>query len=197
MKLPSSPACENNKRAILEILQRVFDSCQSILEIGSGTGQHAAYFGPRLAPTTWQTSDLVDNHPGINAWRAAFPADNVYPPLALDVDAPQWPISHSVEGVFTANTCHIMAWPSVVNMFAQLAKVLAADGVLAIYGPFNYNQQFTSPSNARFDSWLKERGPDQGIRDFAAIDGLANEAGMNLMEDNPMPANNRLLVWRK
>ena len=197
MKLPSSPSCENNKRAILEILQRVFASCQSVLEIGSGTGQHAVYFGPRLAPAIWQTSDLIENHPGINAWRAAFPADNVRPPLVLDVDAPKWPLTQPVDAVFTANTCHIMAWSSVENMFSRLGSILAPGGVLAIYGPFNYNQQYTSPSNARFDSWLKERGSHQGIRDFEAIDALASEAGMSLSEDNAMPANNRLLVWRK
>ncbi|RLA46652.1 MAG: methylase [Gammaproteobacteria bacterium] len=197
MKLPSSPSCENNKRVILAILHRAFGSCQSVLEIGSGTGQHAVYFGPRLAPAIWQTSDLIENHSGINAWRAAFPADNVRPPLTLDVDASEWPLTQPVDAVFTANTCHIMAWSSVENMFSQLGNILALGGVLAIYGPFNYDQQYTSPSNARFDSWLKERGPHQGIRDFEAIDALANEAGMSLSEDNAMPANNRLLVWHK
>ena len=197
MKLPSSPSCENNKRVILEVLQRVFGACQSILEVGSGTGQHAVYFGPRLAPATWQTSDLIENHPGINAWRTAFPADNVCPPLELDVDTLEWPVKQPVDAAFSANTCHIMAWSSVENMFSQLGKVLATGGVLAIYGPFNYNQQFTSPSNARFNSWLKEQGAHQGIRDFEAIDALAKEAGMTLIEDNAMPANNRLLVWQK
>jgi SAM-dependent methyltransferase len=197
MKLPSSPSCENNKRAIFDILKRVFEGCRSILEIGSGTGQHAVYLGPRFAPAIWQTSDLIENHPGINAWRAAFPADNVRPPVVLDVDAPEWPVDKLIDAVFTANTCHIMAWSSVENMFSQLGDTLKIGGVLAIYGPFNYDQQFTSPSNARFDNWLKERGSHQGIRDFAAIDGLASESGMSLIEDNPMPANNRLLVWRK
>lgn len=196
MRLPSSPACENNKRPILAILQRVFSGCRSVLEIGSGTGQHAVYFGPRLAPAIWQTSDLIENHGGINAWREAFPAANVRPPLALNVDDAQWPVQQ-VDAVFTANTCHIMAWPSVENMFARLEETLAPAGVLAIYGPFNYGQQYTSASNARFDQWLKDRGAHQGIRDFEAVNALAEQVGLDLIEDNAMPANNRLLVWRQ
>ncbi len=197
MKLPSSPSCENNKHFILEVLQRAFGASQSVLEIGSGTGQHAVYFAPRLAHATWQTSDLVENHPGINAWRSGFPADNVLAPLDLDVDASQWPVEQEIDAVFTANTCHIMAWSSVANMIAQVGNILGADGVLAIYGPFNYDQQYISPSNARFDDWLKARAAHQGIRDFEAVNELARAAGMTLLEDNAMPANNRLLVWRK
>jgi cyclopropane fatty-acyl-phospholipid synthase-like methyltransferase len=197
MKLPSSPACENNKRFILEILQRVFETCQSVLEIGSGTGQHAVYLAPRLAPTTWQTSDLNENHPGINAWLEAFPADNLQAPLELDVDAPLWPVTQPIDAVFTANTCHIMAWSSVENMFSRLGEILPENGVLAIYGPFNYDNQYTSDSNARFDAWLKERGAHQGIRDFEALNELAHDEGFSLTEDNAMPANNRLLVWQK
>jgi cyclopropane fatty-acyl-phospholipid synthase-like methyltransferase len=197
MDLPSSPACENNKLPIITVLQRVFGGCRSILEIGSGTGQHAVYFGPRLAPAVWQPSDLSENHGGINAWREAFPADNVPPPLALDVDDLQWPVQGPVDAVFSANTCHIMAWPSVQNMFAHMDKILTNAGVLAIYGPFNYGQQYTSPSNARFDQWLKDRGDHQGIRDFEEVNALAGKAGLSLIEDNAMPANNRLLVWRK
>jgi cyclopropane fatty-acyl-phospholipid synthase-like methyltransferase len=109
---------------------------------------------------------------------------------------PQWPIT-TVDAVFSANTCHIMSWASVVTMFNKLAGVLSAGGTLAIYGPFNYDGQFTSPSNANFDQWLKQRGAQQGIRGFEAVDKLANEAGMTLLEDNAMPTNNRLLVWRK
>lgn len=197
MKLPSSPACENNKRFILEILQRVFAPCQSVLEIGSGTGQHAVYLAPRLAPTTWQTSDLIGNHPAINAWLKAFPADNLRAPLELDVDTPQWPVTQPVDAVFTANTCHIMAWSSVEHMFSRLGALLPDGGVLAIYGPFNYHNQYTSDSNARFDVWLKEGGAHQGIRDFEALNKLAQDAGFSLTEDNAMPANNRLLVWQK
>ncbi|MBV1932281.1 MAG: DUF938 domain-containing protein, partial [Porticoccaceae bacterium] len=102
-----------------------------------------------------------------------------------------------IDAVFTANTCHIMAWSSVENMFSRLGEILPEGGVLAIYGPFNYDNQYTSESNARFDVWLKERAAYQGIRDFEALNELAQDAGFSLTEDNAMPANNRLLVWHK
>ena len=193
---PFSQACENNQQAIFAVLERVFAKAQHVLEIGSGTGQHAAYFAPRLPHLIWQTSDQAEYHPGINAWLDASSAENLHRPLLLNVDMPQWPIA-TVDAVFSANTCHIMSWGSVVTMFQQLVNVLSAGGTLAIYGPFNYGGQFTLPSNANFDQWLKQRGAQQGIRDFEAVDKLASEAGMRLLEDNAMPANNRLLVWRK
>ena len=196
LEKPFSQACENNQQAIFAIIESVFAKAQHVLEIGSGTGQHASYFAPRLPHLIWQTSDQAEYHPGINAWLDAASAKNLRRPLSLNVDMPQWPIA-TVDAVFSANTCHIMGWASVVNMFKQLAGVLSAGGTLAIYGPFNYDGQFTSPSNANFDQWLKQRGAQQGIRDFEAVDKLANEAGMTLLEDNAMPANNRLLVWRK
>jgi cyclopropane fatty-acyl-phospholipid synthase-like methyltransferase len=196
LEKPFSQACENNQQAIFAILERVFAGAQTVLEIGSGTGQHAAYFAPRLPHLIWQTSDQEEYHPGINAWLDASSAENLRRPLLLNVDMPQWPIA-TVDAVFSANTCHIMSWASVVNMFKQLAGVLSAGGTLAIYGPFNYDGQFTSASNANFDQWLKQRGAQQGIRDFEAVNKLASEAGMTLLEDNAMPANNRLLVWCK
>lgn len=196
LEKPFSQACENNQQAIFTILERVFAQAHTVLEIGSGTGQHASYFAPRLPHLTWQTSDQAEYHPGINAWLDASPAENLRRPLSLNVDIPEWPIA-TAGAVFSANTCHIMSWASVVNMFQQLAEVLSAGGTLAIYGPFNYDGQYTSPSNAKFDQWLKQRGAQQGIRDFEAVNKLASEAGMRLLEDNAMPANNRLLVWRK
>ncbi len=196
LEKPFSQACENNQQAIFAILESVFAQAEQVLEIGSGTGQHASYFAPRLPQLIWQTSDQAEYHPGINAWLDDTSAENLRRPLVLNVDMPQWPVE-KVDAVFTANTCHIMGWASVENMFRQLADVLAVDGTLAIYGPFNYDGQFTSPSNANFDQWLKQRGAQQGIRDFEAVDRLANEAGMTLLEDKAMPANNRLLVWRK
>ncbi len=193
---PFSQACDNNQQAILAILERVFTQAKQVLEIGSGTGQHASYFAPRLPDLIWQTSDQAEYHPGINAWVDDASATNLRRPLLLNVDMLEWPIA-KIDAVFSANTCHIMGWASVVNMFSHLADVLTAGGTLAIYGPFNYDGQFTSPSNANFDQWLKERGAQQGIRDFEAVNKLASAAGLTLLEDNAMPANNRLLVWRK
>ena len=196
LEKPFSQACDNNQAPIFVILDRVFAEAQAALEIGSGTGQHASYFAPRLAHLIWQTSDQAEYHPGINAWIDAASADNLRRPLSLNVDMPEWPID-KVDAVFSANTCHIMSWASVENMFRKLADVLSDGGTLAIYGPFNYAGEYTSPSNANFDQWLKQRGAQQGIRDFEAVNQLAIEAGMSLLEDNAMPANNRLLVWRK
>lgn len=189
-----SQACENNKGAIFEVLERVFADREQVLEIGSGTGQHASYFAPRLPHLLWQTSDQAEYHPGINAWIDDSSAKNLRHPLLLNVDMPIWPITR-VDAVFTANTCHIMSWQSVENMFRHLVDVLAIGGILAIYGPFNYGGEYTSASNASFDQWLKQRGEHQGIRDFEAVNALAIDAGMTLLEDKAMPANNRLLVW--
>jgi len=193
---PFSQACENNKQPILDILIRVFSDRKQVLEIGSGTGQHAVHFAPHLPQLIWQTADLEHNHEGINAWINDNPAENLRMPLPLDADHPPWSID-PVDAAFTANTCHIMAWSSVVNMFAGLDSAMEPNATLAIYGPFNYNGKFTSESNARFDQWLKQKAHHQGIRDFEAINKLAGKIGLSLIEDNEMPANNRLLVWQR
>ena len=196
MEKPFSQACENNKAPILEVLERVFAPCRSVLEIGSGTGQHAVHFAPRLPQLYWQPSDVPENLPGIAQWRAAEPASNLLEPIALDIRARHWGVA-PVDGLFTANTLHIMPWSTVQAFFAGLPGVLAPGGVLAVYGPFNYGGEYTSESNARFDQWLKARAPHQGIRAFEAVAELAAGAGLELREDNAMPANNRLLVWRR
>jgi cyclopropane fatty-acyl-phospholipid synthase-like methyltransferase len=195
---PFSQACENNRQPILDILSRVFADRRRVLEVGSGTGQHAVHFARQLPHLVWQTADLPENHAGINAWIDACPADNLRRPLALDADSRPWQLDgYRPDALFSANTCHIMAWSSVVNLFDEVADVLPAGAVLAIYGPFNYGGRFTSDSNARFDAWLKQQMPHQGIREFDAVNRLAEAAGFRLAEDNGMPANNRLLVWRK
>lgn len=191
---PFSQACENNKEPILTILRGVFADRRRLLEIGSGTGQHAVHFASQLPHLHWQTSDLAENHPAINAWIDDFPAANLARPVALDVTAADWPAG-PFDAFFSANTCHIMPWPAVQAMFAGIARVAASPAMLVLYGPFNYDGRFTSDSNARFDHYLKERAPHQGIRDSEAIIELAEGAGLRLAEDHPMPANNRLLVF--
>ncbi|MFT7300354.1 MAG: cyclopropane fatty-acyl-phospholipid synthase-like methyltransferase [Porticoccus sp.] len=193
---PFSQACENNQKPILEVLLRVFADRNQLLEIGSGTGQHAVYCAPRLPHLIWQTADLEANHLGINAWLDDCPAENLRRPILLNANHSSWSVDN-VDAVFTANTCHIMAWESVVNLFAGLDTILVPGAMVAIYGPFNYSGQFTSDSNARFDLRLKQQVLHQGIRDFEAVNCIAEKIGLELAEDNSMPANNRLLVWKK
>ncbi|PKI14096.1 DUF938 domain-containing protein [Colwellia sp. 12G3] len=199
MNKPFSQACENNKQPILNILTTVFSSTKHVLEIGSGTGQHAVFFGQQLPHLTWQTSDLPINHLGINAWLDEAVLANVQRPITVDLHK-TWPVPNNnlpVDGLYTANTLHIISWPLVVKFFAAIAQNLAAEASVCIYGPFNYNGKFSSESNANFDSWLKERDINSGIRDIEAILLLAKAAGLNLIDDHRMPANNRLLVFSK
>jgi SAM-dependent methyltransferase len=193
---PYAESCEQNRAPILAVLQDVFADRKKVLEIASGTGQHAVYFGQELPHLVWQTSELPNNHAGIQAWLDEAGLPNVRPPLALDVNDAQWPAA-TVDAIFNANTVHIVAWPAVERMFAGIGRVLAAGGILCIYGPFNYGGQFTSESNARFDVWLKNRDPDSGVRDFEAINQLAEAQGLRLLKDVAMPSNNRSLIWRR
>ncbi len=193
---PFSDACEENKLPILEVLKIEFANCRNILEIGSGTGQHAVFFASHLPYLTWQTSDLETLHPGINAWREEADLANLNQPISLDVTGPNWPES-VYDGVFSANTAHIMSWLAVEKMFEGTGKILPNGGCLCLYGPFNYNGRYTSDSNARFDQWLKNRDPLSGLRDFDKLDALASRNGMEFSRDYEMPVNNRTLVWRK
>jgi hypothetical protein len=165
-----------------------------VLEIGSGTGQHAAYFGTAMPHLRWQPSDRPENHPGINTWRTWTALPNVPAPLALDVNEP-WPIA-STPAIFCANVIHIISWPEVELLFEGIGRHLRSPGIVCFYGPYNFNGSFTSDSNARFDQWLKDRDPRSGIRDFEAVDTLAHKAGLELQDNHTMPANNRCLVWR-
>jgi cyclopropane fatty-acyl-phospholipid synthase-like methyltransferase len=193
---PYAPACDRNRDPILAVLREHFADRRSVLEIGSGTGQHAVYFAAALPNLVWQASDCAENLPGIRLWLAESALPNTPPPLALDVNQPVWPASH-FDAVFSANTLHIMRWQEVQQLFARLPGVLTNDARLAIYGPFNYAGRFTSDSNAAFDASLKARAPHMGIRDFEAVDTLARSAGFHLIEDRAMPANNRCLVWQR
>ena len=183
---PFSEASERNRQPILAVLQRVFKETRKVLEIGSGTGQHAACFSAALPHLVWQASDRAENLPGIREWGVD--------PIELDVDG-EWP-RVDADAVFTANTCHIMSWPQVERMFEGIGKMAAVQAV-CIYGPFNYGGRHTSESNARFDAMLRGRDPASGLRDFEAMVALAGKNGMALQEDNAMPANNRLLVFKK
>lgn len=191
-----SAASERNREPILAVLRDAFANAHRVLEIGSGTGQHAVFFAAQLPQLVWQTSDLPHNHASILAWQQEAALPNLLPPLALDVAGGEWPPG-PYDAVFSANTCHIMAWQEVRAMFGGIGRVLQPGGVLGIYGPFNYGGQFTSASNAQFDAALKAQAPHMGIRDIEAVNRLAGEHGLALAADHPMPANNRLLLWRR
>lgn len=193
-RLPDAPACERNREPIFGELRRLLADSRSLLEIGSGTGQHAVYFAPRLPQLTWQTSDLTQNLPHIRAWLAAEPAPNLPPPLELDVCG-SWP-ALSVDAVFTANTLHIMSADAVRRFFRGLPRVLRPGGQLIVYGPVRMGGEYIGPSNAGFDRWLRERDPHSGIRDLEWLDELGEAAGLQRLENHYMPANNQLLVWR-
>jgi len=193
---PYAQSCQNNRAPILEVLRIELADKSRLLEVGSGTGQHAVYFAPELPKLVWQTSDLVEAHAGIRAWLGEAGLTNVLPPLALDVGQGEWP-SGRYDAVFSANTAHWMSWSEIECFFSGVGNTLEVGGAFCLYGPFNYHGDYTSKSNARFDRWLKERDPLSGIRDFEAVDDLAREAGLTLEKDYEMPANNRMLVWSK
>ena len=196
MNKPYSESCEQNREPILAVLSEVFADRRQVLEVGSGTGQHAVYFGAELPHLRWQTADVLPYHAGIRAWIEEAALPNVLLPLELDVNQPHWS-SDRYDAVFSANTLHIMGWSEVQLFFQGVGQVLQPGGVLVVYGPFNYNGAFTSESNARFDVWLKQRDPASGVRDFEAVDAEARAQGLVLQRDIAMPANNRSLVWHK
>lgn len=191
-----SAACERNREPILAVLRGFFADRRRVLEIGSGTGQHAVHFAAAMPHLVWQGSDRAASLPGIRAWLEEAALANTPPPLELDVAGADWPPG-PFDAVFSANTLHIMAWPEVEALFARLPAVTGAGAKLAIYGPFNHEGRFTSASNAEFDASLKARAPHMGIRDAAAVDRLAAAAGFHLVEDVAMPANNRLRLWQR
>ncbi|HTN93616.1 MAG TPA: DUF938 domain-containing protein [Gallionella sp.] len=191
---PYAESCEKNKEPILAVLKEIFSDRKRVLEIASGTGQHAVYFGRELPHLTWQPSELAQNLSGIQAWLDEAHLANVLAPLALDVNDERWPIS-DVDAIFNANTVHIISWPEIKRMFAHIARAIEPGGYVCFYGPYNYRGNFTSESNARFDVWLKSRDPNSGVRDFEAVNRLAASHGLELLRDIEMPSNNRILVW--
>lgn len=191
-----SAACERNKEPILRILAAALRDCRHVLEIGSGTGQHAVHFARHLPHLVWQPSDLAPNIPDLNERIRREGSSNLRMPIALDVRSHPWPVER-VDGVFTANTFHIMDWDSIEHFFEGVGQILDPDGVLCVYGPFRYAGGYRSASNAAFDRELRASDAASGIRDFEAVNELAAAQGLRLLCDHPMPANNQTLVWGK
>ncbi|MFV0663952.1 DUF938 domain-containing protein [Denitromonas sp.] len=194
MEKPYSPACERNRDAIRAVLETHFADRRQVLEIGSGTGQHAVHFAAALPALTWQCSDRTPNLPGIRMWLDEAALPNTPPPFALDVNGP-WP-TQRFDAVYSANTLHIMAWAEVERLFVRLPAVLTDQARVLIYGPFRIGGRHTSDSNAAFDTSLRTEAPHMGIRDLEAVNALAEAAGLRHLADIPMPANNRCQLWQ-
>ncbi len=190
-------SCERNKAPILDVLREVLPSEGLVLEIGSGTGQHAAYFASHLPYLRWQPTDVAEeNLASISAWITEAQTPNLLPPRVLDLWSDAWPIERA-QAVVCINTIHIVAWPAVERLFSGVARVLGTGDTLFVYGPYRYRDRPLEPSNEEFDRWLKIRDPASGIRDFEAVDALAAGNGLRLAGDRPMPANNRSIWWVK
>ncbi|MCH2535140.1 MAG: class I SAM-dependent methyltransferase [Bdellovibrionales bacterium] len=194
---PFSPACERNKEPILTVLKKVITpKIKSVLEMGSGTGQHAAYFAPHFSHLNWTTSDVLEHHLGIRMWMSDSNVDNIVGPVEYQVGKDDFP-KGSFDMVYTANTFHIMPWEKVEVFISQLPSNLKPNAHVLIYGPFNYNGQFTSESNERFDRNLRERASHQGIRNFEDVRDKMSEFNFRIENDYEMPANNRLIHFIK
>jgi hypothetical protein len=194
--LPSSEACERNKGPILEVLRSAFAARTQVLEIGSGTGQHAVHFAAQLPHLVWHPTEQLPYLPDLAARVKLQGTPNLRPPTVLDVKQPRWPL-RAVDAAFTANTLHIMSWAEVTLMFHGIDAVLQPAGVLCIYGPFRYGGRYTSESNQDFDRMLQERDPRSGLRDIQDLTALGQGQGLQLRADHDLPANNRLLEFIK
>lgn len=193
---PFSESSEQNKAVILEVLKPRFAAVKTVLEVASGTGQHAVHFANALPHLSWQPTDLEHNLLGIQQWINDSGLDNVHAPKALDVSSEAWALP-SFDAIYSANSFHIMSQQNVRDFFARIAHHINPNGLITIYGPFNYQGTFTSESNARFNEWLTTRDPLSGIKAFEWCDEMAQTAGFQLLDDVEMPHNNRILCWQK
>jgi len=191
---PYASASARNAAPILGVLRHELRNCSAVFEIGSGTGQHAVKFAAALPGVTWQTSDLVQTHDGIRAWIEEAGLGNVLPPFDFDVLSARAP-ARTYDGIFSANTAHIMSYAAVRRMFALAGEMLRPGGVFCLYGPFSRGGRFGTTSNEAFDASLRARNPAMGIRDLDDLDVLAAASGLAAARIYAMPANNRLVVW--
>lgn len=191
---PFAEYAARNAASILEILQREFHSASRVLEIGSGTGQHAVTFAAALNHLHWQTSDLEENHAGIRAWIGNAKLANVAVPLSMDVREASVD-SDAYDAAFSSNTAHIMGIDAVEKMFSLIGKAIRDSGVFCLYGPFKRNGVFNTPSNAGFDASLRQRDPVMGIRDIETLDEFAAGAGLRRVRFYAVPSNNNVAVW--
>ncbi len=195
--LPEKPyalSCDKNSEPILQVLKEYLPGCQALLEVGAGTGQHAIYMAPHFMHLKWTLADLTDRHEGISLWLKDFPRANVTGPVEYGMGngLPDGPF----DGVFTSNTLHIVSWDLCLKFFDDL-KALSPKALVFIYGAFNYNGDFTTESNKKFNDWILESFPGGGLRDFEKVQSELKDRQISLVQDHEMPANNRLLVFQK
>ena len=191
-----SPSCERNKEPILAVLREIFTAPGLVLEIGSGSGQHAVHFARGLPHMEWQPTDTAENLPSIAAWRTEAGLSNLREPLVLDLFAETWP-AKKVQALVCINTIHIVSWPGVERLFAGASRILPPGAVMYVYGPYRYSDRPLEPSNEDFDRWLKARDPVSGVRLLEDVNRLAQQKGLVLVGDRAMPANNRSIWWVK
>ena len=198
---PFAESCLRNRDPILAVLQPLLAGRKQVLEIGSGTGQHAVHFAAALPQLVWQCSDHADHLPGMRLWLDEAGLPNTPPPIALQAvpghGLQPAPPAGQFDAVFTANTLHIMSWEAVCALLDGVAALLPQGGVFAAYGPFKRDGRFTSDSNRDFDAWLKARDAASGIRDREAVDAQAAVHGLRRVHSHQLPANNELLVWQR
>lgn len=194
--IKSSPS-QRNKDPILKVLKEVItEDDKRILEIGSGSAEHAIYFALNLKNIIWTTSDVAAEQANLRSILEKVKIPNLRGPLTFEIGQDHFP-KYNYDIVFTANTFHIMSWKQCKNLMKILGNRLREGGQVIIYGPFNYNGQFTSESNAVFDQWLKQQNPERGIRSYEDINKNMAKNGFVLFKDYEMPANNRMLVFTR
>jgi len=191
-----SESCERNKEPVLQVLQAELAEATTVLEIGSGSGQHARYFAKQMPHLQWQPSERPALADDLRCNLAEEGLTNLREPLSLDVNLLPWQVAPA-SAIFSANTLHIMSLEAVANFFVGVGSALVCGGKLCVYGPFRYQDEFTTESNAEFDRWLKKRDPQSGIRDFEILARYAKQLHLTLLNDHQMPSNNQLLVWQK
>lgn len=195
-ELPIVESCLKNQRPILDVLGRFLPKNAKVLEVGSGTGQHAAYMTEHLPGIRWQPTEVRQRLTEVACWQKHCNRAEFLPPLELDVRQDIWPAGE-VDAVFSANVVHFVSWPEVERMFIGAARVLKVGGQMILYGPYNYDGQFTSEGNVNLDLWLREQNPESGIKDFEQVLLLARKHHLHLRADEEMPANNRTLVFQR
>ncbi len=192
---PYALSCDKNSEPILEVLKDYLPGHQALLELGAGTGQHAIYMAPHFKNMTWTVADMQDRHEGIQMWIKDFPRANVKGPVEYEAGKTPLP-DGDFDVVFTANTLHIMSWSHGLQMFDDL-QGLKSEALFVVYGAFNYDGKYSSESNKKFDQWIKDRFPEGGIRDFEKVEEELRQRHFQLVKDHEMPANNRLLIFKK